>query len=233
MPGDPAESGTAREPIIRLRDLRREYRMGEQIVHALAGVDLDVPPGELLVLMGASGSGKSTLLNILGCLDTPSSGSYRLEGREVTALSELDRVRIRREKIGFIFQTFQLIGRLTAARNVELPMVFAGIDAAERRRRVESGLEAVGLGHRVTHRPDQLSGGERQRVAIARALAMHPSILLADEPTGNLDSKTGDEIVRMLLELNGKGQTILVVTHSPEVSKIGHRIVTLKDGRFV
>jgi len=233
MPGDPAESGTAREPIIRLRDLRREYRMGEQIVHALAGVDLDVPPGELLVLMGASGSGKSTLLNILGCLDTPSSGSYRLEGREVTALSELDRVRIRREKIGFIFQTFQLIGRLTAARNVELPMVFAGIDAAERRRRVESGLEAVGLGHRVTHRPDQLSGGERQRVAIARALAMRPSILLADEPTGNLDSKTGDEIVRMLLELNGKGQTILVVTHSPEVSKIGHRIVTLKDGRFV
>jgi putative ABC transport system ATP-binding protein len=233
MAEQPASGGTAREPIIRLRGLRRDYRMGEQVVSALDVVDLDVAPGELLVLMGASGSGKSTLLNIIGCLDTPTAGTYRLDGEEVTKLAEQERVRIRREKIGFVFQTFHLIPRMTALRNVELPMIFAGIEPGERRRRAHAGLEAVGLSPRETHRPDQLSGGERQRVAIARALAMHPPILLADEPTGNLDSRTGDEIVKMLLELNAKGQTILVVTHSPEVAKIGHRVLRMKDGRFL
>lgn len=233
MPGQPASGGPAREPIIRLRGLRRDYRMGEQVVSALDGVDLDIAPGELVVLMGASGSGKSTLLNVIGCLDTPTAGSYILDGLEVTALGEIERVRIRRDKIGFIFQTFHLIGRMTALRNVELPMIFSGVEAGERHRRAKEGLEAVGLAARMTHRPDQLSGGERQRVAIARALAMHPPILLADEPTGNLDSKTGDEIVKMLLDLNAKGQTILVVTHSPDVAKIGHRILRMKDGRFL
>ncbi|MBI2920981.1 MAG: ABC transporter ATP-binding protein [Planctomycetes bacterium] len=219
--------------MIRLRALRREYRMGSQPVPALDGVDLDVPRGELLVLMGASGSGKSTLLNIIGCLDQPTSGSYGLEGREVTTLPEPDRVRIRREKVGFIFQTFHLVPRMTALRNVELPMVFAGVEPRERRQRASETLEAVGLAHRVAHRPPELSGGERQRVAIARALAMRPPILLADEPTGNLDSKTGEEIVRILIDLNARGQTLLVVTHSEELAKIGHRILRMKDGKFL
>jgi putative ABC transport system ATP-binding protein len=229
----PAGGVPASEPIIRLRGIRREYRMGEQMVRALDGVDLDVARGELLVLMGASGSGKSTLLNLIGCLDTPTSGSYVLDGQEVTTLSEPERVRIRREKIGFIFQTFHLVSRMTAVRNVELPMMFAGVEAGERRRRAEEGLTTVGLGPRMTHRPDQLSGGERQRVAIARALVLRPPILLADEPTGNLDSKTGEEIVRMLRELNERGQTILVVTHSDEVARLGHRILRMKDGKFL
>ncbi len=221
------------EPIIRLRGVRREYRMGEQVVRALDGVDLDVPRGELLVLTGASGCGKSTLLNVLGCLDRPTAGSYRLDGVEVTELSEAGRVQIRREKIGFVFQTFHLVPRMTAARNVELPLLFAGVGSGERRERAEAGLAAVGLTARQHHRPDQLSGGERQRVAIARALVMRPPILLADEPTGNLDSRTGEEIVKMLLDLNARGQTLLVVTHSPDVAKIGHRMLRMKDGKFV
>ncbi len=228
-----AIGGAAAEPIIRLRGVRREYSMGGQVVRALDGVDLDVARGELLVLMGPSGCGKSTLLNTIGCLDRPTSGSYRLDGVEVTELSEAGRVQIRREKIGFVFQTFHLVPRMTAARNVELPLMFAGVDAGERRKRAEAGLAAVGLSARSHHRPDQLSGGERQRVAIARALIMRPPILLADEPTGNLDSRTGEEIVRMLVDLNARGQTILMVTHSPDVAKIGHRVLHMKDGRFV
>jgi putative ABC transport system ATP-binding protein len=221
------------EPLIRLQGIRRDFPMGDQAVHALAGVDLDIERGELLVLMGASGSGKSTLLNIIGCLDRPTAGSYLLEGREVTELTEMDRVHIRRSRIGFIFQTFHLVPRMTALRNVELPMIFAGLDAGERRRRAEESLEAVGLRQRMRHRPDQLSGGERQRVAIARALAMNPPILLADEPTGNLDSAAGEEIIRILVDLNRKGETILLVTHSPDVARIGRRVLRMKDGQFI
>jgi ABC-type lipoprotein export system ATPase subunit len=220
-------------PLIQLRGIRRDYRMGDQVLHALDGVDADIQQGEIIALMGASGSGKSTLLNVIGCLDRPTAGSYLLEGREVTRLPEQDRVALRRYKIGFIFQTFHLVPRLSALRNVELPMVFANLPVVERRDRAMGSLEAVGLGSRVNHRPDQLSGGERQRVAIARAVAMSPSILLADEPTGNLDSASGAEVIRLLLDLNGRGHTILIVTHSDEVAAIGHRRLRMKDGRFV
>ena len=206
--------------------------MGDQVVRALDGVDLDVEAGEIVALMGASGSGKSTLLNVIGCLDRPTAGSYLLEGREVLDLPEGERVAIRRNKVGFIFQTFHLVSRMTAFRNVELPMVFAGVAPAERHERAARGLDAVGLTARRDHRPDQLSGGERQRVAIARPLAMNPPILLADEPTGNLDSASGREIVNVLLELNRRGHTLLVVTHSPDVAAIGHRTLHMKDGRF-
>lgn len=221
------------QPLIQLRGIRRDYRMGDQVLHALDGVDADIQSGEIVALMGASGSGKSTLLNVIGCLDRPTAGSYQLEGREVTALGEQDRVALRRYRIGFIFQTFHLVRRMTALRNVELPMVFASLPADERRDRAVKSLEAVGLGRRMGHRPDELSGGERQRVAIARAVAMSPTILLADEPTGNLDSASGAEVIRLLLDLNSRGHTILVVTHSPEVGAIGHRILRMKDGRFV
>jgi putative ABC transport system ATP-binding protein len=222
----------AESPIIQLRGATRDFAMGDQVVHAMNGVDLDIPRGELAVLMGPSGSGKSTLLNIIGCLDRPSSGSYRLEGRDVGALSEPERVQVRRHRIGFIFQTFQLVARMSARRNVELPMVFAGLAPADRKRRADSLLDSVGLTRRAEHRPHQLSGGERQRVAIARALVMDPAILLADEPTGNLDSASGGEIVRLLVDLNRRGQTIIVVTHSPEVATIGHRILRMRDGRL-
>jgi putative ABC transport system ATP-binding protein len=219
------------EALIRLRGLRREFPMGETVVRALDGIDLEIARGELLVLMGASGSGKSTLLNIIGCLDRPTAGSYELEGREIGGVSDAERVRIRRHKIGFIFQTFHLVPRMTAVRNVELPMIFAGVE--ERRAKAEKALGSVGLAPRMGHLPNQLSGGERQRVAIARALAMEPPILLADEPTGNLDSVSGAEIVKILVELNRQGQTIIVVTHSDDVAKIGHRVMRLKDGKFV
>lgn len=226
-------TGNAAQPLIRLRAVERVFRMGEQAVHALAGIDLEIARGELLVLMGASGSGKSTLLNIVGCLDRPTGGTYELDGREVSSLPDHDRVGLRRHQVGFVFQTFHLVPRMSAERNVELPMVFAGIDAGERRERARKVLAAVGLSHRLSHRPDQLSGGERQRVAIARALVMDPPILLADEPTGNLDTASGEEVIRILVDLNRRGQTLVVVTHSPDVARIGHRILRMRDGRFV
>jgi putative ABC transport system ATP-binding protein len=220
------------EPVIALRGVTREFSIGQEKVYALRGVDLDIQPGELIVLMGPSGSGKSTLLNILGCLDRPTSGSYKLLGREVATLSEEELVEVRRHRIGFIFQTFHLVPRMTAVRNVELPMVFAGLAGDERRSRATQMLEAVGLGHRFDHRPNQLSGGERQRVAIARALAMDPPLLLADEPTGNLDTKSGEEIIRLIVDLNKKGRTIIVVTHNPEIAAIGHRVLRMRDGNL-
>jgi putative ABC transport system ATP-binding protein len=218
------------EPVIQLHDVTREFPIGSQTVRALRGVDLEIQAGELVVLMGPSGSGKSTMLNILGCLDRPTSGSYRLQGREVATLSEEELVEVRRHSIGFIFQTFHLVPRMDSLRNVELPMIFAGLERSERLERARRALESVGLGRRMDHRPNQLSGGERQRVAIARALAMDPPVLLADEPTGNLDTQSGEEIVRLLVELNRKGRTIIVVTHNPEIASIGHRILRMRDG---
>jgi putative ABC transport system ATP-binding protein len=207
--------------------------MGSRDVHALAGIDLDVGSGEYVAIMGPSGSGKSTLLNVLGCLDRPTSGSYVLDGREVSGLDELELSQVRRHAIGFVFQSFHLVPRMTAAGNVELPMVFAGIERPERAERVARSLEAVGLADRTDHRPDELSGGECQRVAIARAIVMQPAILLADEPTGNLDTASGGDVVRLLEGLNASGLTLVVVTHDAEVGRRARRNVRLTDGVVV
>jgi putative ABC transport system ATP-binding protein len=222
-----------RDFVIRMRDVRRDFEVGSAIVHALAGVDLDVERGEMLAIMGPSGSGKSTLLNVLGCLDQPTAGSYELDGDEVAQLTPERLADIRQRKIGFVFQSFHLLERMTALRNVELPMIFAGVPRPERRRRSETALASVGLAHRLDHRPSQLSGGERQRVAIARAIIMHPSILLADDPTGNLDTESGEAIMRLLRDLNVQGLTIIVVTHNPEVGHRAGRTLRMQDGRFL
>ncbi|MFH1143832.1 MAG: ABC transporter ATP-binding protein [Candidatus Eisenbacteria bacterium] len=219
--------------MIELIGVSRVFQVGGRPVHALRDVDLTFGPGEYAAIMGPSGSGKSTLLNILGCLDHPTRGSYRLEGEETARLSENELSRVRRYKIGFVFQTFHLIPRLTAAENVELPMVFAGVDAAERARRTAEALAAVGLRERAEHRPDQLSGGERQRVAIARAVVMRPGVLLADEPTGNLDSVSGGEIVALIEQMNAQGLTVLLVTHDPAIGARARRRVRLADGAVV
>jgi putative ABC transport system ATP-binding protein len=219
--------------VIALEGVSRTYVVGGRPVHALRSISLSVPAGEYLSIMGPSGSGKSTLLHIIGCLDRPTTGSYRLDGRETARLSEGDLSLIRREKLGFIFQFFYLVGRLTAAENVELPMVFAGIDPRERKARVDRALDAVALADRAGHRPDQLSGGERQRVAIARAVVMEPSIILADEPTGNLDSASGAEIVERLEAMNARGLTLLVVTHDSGIGARARRRIRLADGAIV
>ena len=219
--------------MISLSGISRTYQVGGRPVHALHDINLTISDGEYVSIMGPSGSGKSTLLNILGCLDRPTAGSYKLDGRETAKLSETDLSRIRRHKIGFVFQFFHLVPRLTAAENVELPMVFAGVDPKERKRRIEAALESVGLAERAQHRPDQLSGGERQRVAIARAVVMNPAILLADEPTGNLDSASGREIVAVIEEMNARGLTLVVVTHDPTIGKRARRTVRLADGGIV
>jgi putative ABC transport system ATP-binding protein len=219
--------------MIALSGISRTFQVGDQAVHALAGVDLAIPDGQYLSIMGPSGSGKSTLLNILGCLDRPTSGSYVLDDREVARLDETELSSIRRHKIGFVFQFFHLVPRLTATENIELPMLFAGVEPEERKTRIGRALESVGLGKRAGHRPDQLSGGERQRVAIARAMVMEPRILLADEPTGNLDSRSGGEIVELIEDLNRKGITLIVVTHDPAVGGRAGRRVRLADGKVV
>ncbi|TPW16883.1 MAG: putative ABC transport system ATP-binding protein [bacterium] len=221
-----------RTPAIRLEHLTRQFQVGESIVKALDDVSLVIDRGEFVALMGPSGSGKSTLLNVLGCLDTPTSGRYWLDGVPVESLSESRLAEVRQKKLSFIFQSYHLVTRMTAARNVELPMIFAGLDPTERRRRIARALDIVGLSHRVDHRPTQLSGGERQRVAIARAIVMEPSILLADEPTGNLDSKSGREIVALLKQLNGEGLTIVLVTHDPNIGGEADRTLRMLDGRL-
>jgi putative ABC transport system ATP-binding protein len=219
--------------LIDTHDLWRTYEMGSAPLHALKGVSLAIKPGEHVAIMGPSGSGKSTLLHILGCLDHPSSGSYQFEGRDVVDMDEGVLSRLRGHRIGFIFQFFHLLARLTAQGNVEVPMLFAGVDAAERRERAREALAAVGLARRTDHRPDQLSGGERQRVAIARAVVMGPSVLLADEPTGNLDRASATEIMALLDRLNREGKTLVVVTHDAAVAQRAQRIVRMEDGEIV
>ena len=219
--------------MIALKELWRTYQVGDSEVHALRGADLEIAKGDYLAVMGPSGSGKSTLLNILGCLDRPTSGSYTFKGRDVGLLSDTDRTRLRQFEIGFIFQFFHLLARLTAQGNVELPMLFAGVSRAERRRRASEALAAVGLSDRSHHRPDQLSGGQRQRVAIARAVVMEPGLLLADEPTGNLDRAAAVEVMDLLSAMNADGQTVVLVTHDPEVAKRATSAVRMDDGEIV
>ena len=226
--------GTARSAeLLAIRDLRKIYKVGSEQVRALDGIDLVVFPGEYIAIMGASGSGKSTLMNLLGCLDTPTSGSYRLNGVAVEGLDDEEFAAIRNEEIGFVFQTFNLLARTTALQNVELPLVYAGVGKSERRKKAARALERVGLGDRMKHRSNELSGGQRQRVAIARALVNDPSILLADEPTGNLDSATSGEIMELFDELNRAGNTVIVVTHEDDIAAHAHRIVTLRDGKII
>jgi putative ABC transport system ATP-binding protein len=217
--------------LIEVRGVRKTYQMGEVEVNALNGVDLDVERGEYIAVMGASGSGKSTLMNLLGCLDTPSAGSYRLNGVAVEELEDAELAAIRNKEIGFVFQTFNLLPRTSALGNVELPLVYAGVRARERRDRAAAALERVGLAERMHHRPNELSGGQRQRVAIARALVNQPSILLADEPTGNLDSVTSEEIMEVFAALHAAGQTVIMVTHEPDIAARAHRRIVLRDGR--
>jgi putative ABC transport system ATP-binding protein len=218
--------------MIRLRGICRDYAVGDQVVHALDRVDLDVLPGEYLSIMGPSGSGKSTLLNVIGLLDRPSAGSYELAGHDVASLDDDHLAGLRQQQIGFIFQSFHLVARMTALENVELPMLLAGEAPKQRRERAAEMLANVGLGPRSSHRPDQLSGGERQRVAIARAIVMRPNVLLADEPTGNLDSKSGGEIIAILERLNTEGLALLVVTHDPSLGERATREIKMVDGRI-
>jgi putative ABC transport system ATP-binding protein len=218
--------------LIETRDLWKTYVMGEEEIHALRGVSIAIERGEYVAIMGPSGSGKSTLMNLIGCLDTPTKGSYLLNGKEVASMNDDELARIRNEEIGFVFQTFNLLPRATALHNVELPLVYAGVPGRERQERARSALEKVELGPRATHRPNELSGGQRQRVAIARALVNNPSILLADEPTGNLDSKTGNEIMGVFARLHEGGNTIILVTHEADIAAYAHRIVSIRDGQI-
>jgi len=217
--------------LIETRDLWKTYVMGDEEIHALRGVSISIERGEYVAIMGPSGSGKSTLMNLIGCLDTPTKGSYLLNEKEVAAMNDDELARIRNEEIGFVFQTFNLLPRATALHNVELPLVYAGVPSKLRQERAREALEKVELTQRASHKPNELSGGQRQRVAIARALVNTPSILLADEPTGNLDSKTGTEIMGVFARLHQGGNTIVLVTHEPEIAAYAHRVISIRDGQ--
>jgi putative ABC transport system ATP-binding protein len=217
--------------LIETRDLWKTYTMGDEEIHALKGVSVEIDRGEYVAIMGPSGSGKSTLMNLIGCLDTPTRGSYLLNGKQVSQMNDNELARIRNEEIGFVFQTFNLLPRASALHNVELPLVYAGVSGREREERARRALDKVELGSRMTHRPNELSGGQRQRVAIARALVNNPSILLADEPTGNLDSKTGTEIMALFARLHETGNTIILVTHEADVAAFARRIIHIRDGQ--
>ena len=218
------------QSIISLSDISRLYKVGTETIYALRSVSLNIFKNEYVALMGSSGSGKSTLMNILGCLDTPSSGSYHLNNISVSGMTDNELAEVRNKQIGFIFQTFNLLPRSTALENVALPLVYAGVSKEERLKRAKEVLESVGLADRIMHKPNELSGGQRQRVAVARALVNHPSIILADEPTGNLDSKTSEEIMLLFEEIHQRGNTIIVVTHEEDIARHAHRIVRIKDG---
>ncbi|MGB8481880.1 MAG: ABC transporter ATP-binding protein [Acidobacteriaceae bacterium] len=228
----PAAAKPEPDEVIVVDNLWKTYNMGAEQVHALRGVNLRIRHNEYVAIMGPSGSGKSTLMNLIGCLDTPTQGSYWLNGHEVSELNDDELARIRNKEIGFVFQTFNLLARATALHNVELPLIYNGTPAEERIERAKAALIAVNLGERMYHKPNELSGGQRQRVAIARALVNDPSIILADEPTGNLDSKTGAEIMALMDELHAKGNTIIVVTHEPDIASYAHRIVHIRDGEI-
>ncbi len=217
--------------VIRLVDITRHFKVGLEVVQALRGITIEIKKNEFVALMGASGSGKSTLMNLVGCLDTPTSGQYFLSGHDVSKLDDNQLAEIRNKEIGFIFQTFNLLPRSTALENVMLPLVYAGISKAERLERATKALESVGLADRMNHKPNELSGGQRQRVATARALINNPSLILADEPTGNLDSKTSDEIMTLLVDIHKAGNTIILVTHEESIARFAHRIIRLIDGR--
>jgi putative ABC transport system ATP-binding protein len=219
------------KPVIKLKDITRIYKVGVERIHALDGISLELKENEYVAVMGASGSGKSTLMNVLGCLDRATSGYYGLDGQDTTNLSDSALARVRNERIGFVFQSFELLSQLTALKNVEMPLIYSKNGWRSRRKRAKNVLERVGLGDRITHKPNQLSGGEKQRVAIARALVCGPSILLADEPTGNLDSKTSESIMELFDKLHAEGQTIIVVTHEEHVANHAERIIHMKDGR--
>jgi putative ABC transport system ATP-binding protein len=220
------------EQLIKLENIEKIYYMGGEDVHALKHIDLEVGRGSFIAIMGPSGSGKSTLMNIIGCLDTPTSGSYWLNGNEVEKATEDELAAIRNKEMGFIFQTFNLLPRASALRNVELPLIYSGVPREQRHEMAREALSIVGLGHRTEHKPNEMSGGERQRVAVARAMVNRPSVLLADEPTGNLDTKTGEEILKLFHEINDQGKTIVTVTHDPEVAGHAERVLVLRDGEI-
>jgi putative ABC transport system ATP-binding protein len=221
---------TANEAIIRTHNLQRHYKMGGETIHALSGVDLSIRRGEYVAIMGPSGSGKSTLMNMIGCLDTPDAGEYWLNGTLVSSMNDRQLARVRNKEVGFVFQTFNLLPRTNALHNVEMPLIYSGMRRKERLARAKRALERVGLAERMSHRPNEMSGGQRQRVAVARALVTEPSILLADEPTGNLDSATSAEIMGLFDELHRAGHTIILVTHEAEIAEHAHRIIFLRDG---
>ena len=221
------------QPLISVKDLVKQYEMGNEIIRALDGVDLDIYTNDYVALMGPSGSGKSTLMNLLGCLDSPDQGKYVLNNKDVSQMEDAALAEVRNKEIGFVFQTFNLLPRVSALENVALPLVYAGFNKSDRLDKARQALESVGLGDRVNHRPNELSGGQRQRVAIARALVNDPSIILADEPTGNLDTKTSIEIMEIFEKIQAEGNTIVIVTHEPDIAEHAHRIVKLRDGKVV